>query len=114
MAINNQLKKGLIEILLLKLLEEGEMYGYEMIKTLDSRTSGFFRLKEGTLYPVLYRLEDSGSIISDQKVSQRGKGKTLRKYYSLTDKGRQTLKEYLAEWTTLCLHADNIFKGAGK
>ena len=55
-----QLKKGVFEILVLKLLSEGEKYGYELLMELKERGGEMFAVKEGTLYPILYRLEDDG------------------------------------------------------
>ena len=49
-----QLKKGVLEILVLHLLSEQDMYGYQLIMALDERSQGMFKLKEGTLYPILY------------------------------------------------------------
>ena len=59
-----QLKKGVLDMVVLRLVEEKSTYGYEIIQQLEQRGEGFFNLKEGTLYPVLYRLEDSGLIES--------------------------------------------------
>ena len=54
-----QLKKGVLEILVLQLLSKNKMYGYQLINELKSVSSELFTLKEGTLYPILYRLEDN-------------------------------------------------------
>jgi DNA-binding PadR family transcriptional regulator len=62
--INKQLKKGVLEILILKLLTLRDMYGYQLIQELDEASHGVFRMKEGSLYPVLYRLEDDQFIES--------------------------------------------------
>lgn len=88
--VGKQLKKGVIEILILELLSETRMYGYQLIQELDARSSGAFRMKEGTLYPVLYRLEDSGYIEScwEQENEKRG---VPRKYYKITSEGLTAL-----------------------
>lgn len=88
--INRQLKKGMIDILLLKLLEQGPMYGYQLITTLDKKSGGVFASREGTLYPVLYRLEDGGFIKSFWEKSS-DKRAVPRKYYEITDGGKQKL-----------------------
>lgn len=90
--INRQLKKGIIDILLLKLLEKGPMYGYQLISTLDEKSSGVFAAREGTLYPVLYRLEDGGFIKSfwEKELDKRA---VPRKFYEITDEGRKKLME---------------------
>lgn len=55
-----QLKRGVLEIVVLKLLSQGRAYGYQLLQRLDQESGGLFRIKEGTLYPILYRLEDDG------------------------------------------------------
>ena len=90
-----QLIKGVTEPLLLYLINEIPMYGYQIIKELEKRTTGYFKLSGGTIYPVLQRLEGKGLVISRwQQITQRQR----RRYYEITDKGRQFLRERLAEW----------------
>lgn len=91
-----QMKKGVLDMIVLKLVAEKDTYGYELLLELSERGDGFFDLKEGTLYPVLYRLEDSGMI---EAFWQNGTGRsTPKKYYRITDAGRETLTEYLGIW----------------
>ncbi len=89
--VSRQLKKGVLDILLLRLLAQGQMYGYELMTELNRRTDGFFAAKEGTLYPVLYRLEDAGHVESrwEQDTARRG---VPRKYYAITPAGSQHLR----------------------
>jgi PadR family transcriptional regulator, regulatory protein PadR len=84
--INKQLKKGIIEILILKLLSMQNMYGYQLIQELDAKSNSIFKMKEGTLYPILYRLEDNKFIESywEQDLDKRG---VPRKYYKITSPG---------------------------
>jgi len=98
--VSKQLKKGVIEILILSLLSEEKMYGYQLIQELDTRSNGVFRMKEGTLYPVLYRLEDSGYIESfwEQEPDRRS---IPRKYYMITDEGTKALGNMKQELETL-------------
>jgi PadR family transcriptional regulator PadR len=98
--VGKQLKKGVIEILILSLLSEEKMYGYQLIQELDRRSSGVFRLKEGTLYPVLYRLEDSKYIEScwEQDDDRRS---VPRKYYRITADGLDALYKMKQEIETL-------------
>ena len=66
------------------------MYGYQLLQELDGKSKGFFKMKEGTLYPVLYRLEDAGFITSLWEEPERGgieKRPVPRKYYQITQKG---------------------------
>ena len=58
------MKKGVLEILVLKFLSQEEKYGYQLISELKERSGGMFSLKEGTLYPILYRLEEDGLVES--------------------------------------------------
>ena len=82
MAIEKSLVSGSMTMLILKLLSEKDMYGYEMIDTLRQKSQNVFELKAGTLYPLLHSLEDKGFLtVYEQEVA----GKT-RKYYSLTRK----------------------------
>lgn len=91
-----QLKKGVLDMVVLRLVEEKSTYGYEIIQQLEQRGEGFFNLKEGTLYPVLYRLEDSGLI---ESFWQNGEGRTApKKYYTITEKGSETYREYRNLW----------------
>ena len=90
-----QLIKGVTEPLLLYLINEIPMYGYQMIKELEKRTTGYFKLKGGTIYPVLQRLEGKGLVKSRwQQITERQR----RRYYEITDKGRQFLADRLDEW----------------
>ena len=93
--MERELKRGTLELILLKLLSERDMYGYQISTALEERSGNEFQLKEGTLYPVFYRLEDAGYIEARWETQGRGKP---RKYYSLTREGTTHLEELLAEW----------------
>lgn len=90
-----ELKRGTIELILLKLLDAQEMYGYQLVSALAEKGGELLQIKEGTLYPVLYRLEDKGFIISYRSNPKRG---VPRKYYRLTGSGTKHLRELLEEW----------------
>lgn len=94
--LERELKRGTLEMILLRLLLEKPMYGYELITTLEQRGGEIFALKEGTLYPVLYRLEEAGLIASRWETLERG---VPRKYYALTSAGSERLHTMVAEWT---------------
>lgn len=82
-----QLKKGVLEMLVLKLICNDPTYGYELLTRLKEHSGGRFQLKEGTLYPILYRLEDDGLIAA--KWSQ-GEGRVApKKIYEATETGRE-------------------------
>ena len=85
MPSNNELIRGSVEIVILKLLSDNDMYGYQKIKTVNERSNGFFEWREGSLYPCLHKLECDGLVDSYVKES----GGRMRRYYSLTKKGRE-------------------------
>lgn len=81
-----QLKKGVLEMLVLKLICGKPAYGYELLSELKTRSQGQLSLKEGTLYPILYRLEDDGMILSHWST---GESRTApKKIYEATEAGR--------------------------
>jgi DNA-binding PadR family transcriptional regulator len=82
-------------MLVLKLLKQQSMYGYQIIRELEQQSQNVFRLQEGTLYPVLHTLEQQGAVTSLQQTSENGR---LRKYYALTTHGETMLDEKLKEW----------------
>ncbi len=91
-----QMKKGVLDMLMLKLLLPQPKYGYQLISELKEKSCGVFTLKEGTLYPVLYRLEDEMLVESRWREPE---GKQLpRKYYAITEQGRETLKDMDRLW----------------
>ncbi len=94
MAVDKSLLTGSSTMLVLKLLSEKDMYGYEMIDTLRKKSQNVFEFKAGTLYPLLHGLEEKGMLKSYE---QEYLGKT-RKYYSITKEGRKLLKTKTEEW----------------
>lgn len=94
MAIDKSLISGSTAILILRLLEEKDLYGYEMIDLLRQRSKNVFELKAGTLYPLLHSLELKGLLYSYESECN---GK-IRKYYQITRNGRHYLKEKKQEW----------------
>lgn len=104
MAVDKTLMSGSMTMLLLRLLADKDMYGYEMIDTLRQRSQNVFELKAGTLYPLLHNLEDKGMLTSYE---QDAGGKT-RKYYSITKAGRQLLKSKEAEWQEYSQAVTNV------
>lgn len=103
------MKKGVLEILVLKLLEQDEKYGYQLIIELKDKSGELFTLKEGTLYPILYRLEEDGLVTSKWSVPQ---GKELsKKYYTISDTGRQTLQGAVTLWENFSESVNLILEG---
>lgn len=94
-----QIKKGILKILILKLLQQEKKYGYELLVEMSKKSKGFFKVKEGTLYPILYKLEDDGLVISEWEIPHDKM--RVKKYYSITQKGKDELKELIVFWNLL-------------
>ena len=95
-------------MLILRLLEDKDMYGYEMIENLEKKSNNVFTLKAGTLYPLLHSLEEK-KYLKSYEDEVNGK---LRKYYSLTKEGKKylgTKKEEWQEYQTAVLNVLNSF-----
>jgi PadR family transcriptional regulator PadR len=91
---NPPFMSGVPELLLLRLLEQKEMYGYELVRSVRKVTCEAISLGEGVIYPVLHSLERSGSLKSKKKPV----GGRTRVYYSLTAKGRRRLQKLSEDW----------------
>src|ERR1700752_3928639 len=96
-SIERELKRGSLELIVLHLLAPGEAYGYEIVAKLTAETNGALEVTDGTLYPVLYRLERLGFVAVRWETPERG---VPRKYYRLTDVGREELTRLKQEWNT--------------
>ena len=96
-GIERELKRGALELIVLTLLSHGEAYGYEIVTKLSDRTAGALEISDGTLYPVLYRLERAGCVDIRWETPQRG---VPRKYYRLTKAGQAELMQLTREWNT--------------
>jgi PadR family transcriptional regulator PadR len=107
-TLDRELKRGTLDMILLKLLAERPMYGYELIATLEQRGGEAFLLKEGTLYPVLYRLESAGLIAPRWETLERG---VPRKYYTLTPDGKRQLTALMAEWRAFTAAVEGLLAG---
>jgi PadR family transcriptional regulator len=94
-GIERELKRGSLELIVLHLLSHGEAYGYEIVTALTDRTNGGLEVTDGTLYPVLYRLERAGFVAVRWETPQRG---VPRKYYRLTEAGQAELARLKQEW----------------
>ncbi|MBR0459011.1 MAG: helix-turn-helix transcriptional regulator [Victivallales bacterium] len=89
MSENKELMRGTVEVVILRLLSEHDLYGYEMIKLVNERSNGYFEWREGSLYPCLHKLEGDGMVRSYMR---EGPGKA-RRYYTLTEEGRKVAVE---------------------
>lgn len=105
MNFDSDLVRSTIETIILQLLRERAMYGYEIIKVVNERTNNAFAWKEGTLYPCLHRLEGTGVIESEWVEGNTGK---QRKYYKLTHYGLALCQEKLQEWKAFSSAMDAV------
>ncbi len=108
MAIDKSLQTGSTTMLLLKLLEDGDLYGYQMIERLEERSNNVFALKAGTLYPLLHNLEEQGLVVSYEQTAETGR---KRKYYSITKKGRELLTAKEQEWHVFFGAVNKVLQG---
>ena len=101
-----QLKKGVLEMLVLEAVCGGPTYGYELLGRLKDRSDGLFALKEGTLYPILYRLEDDGFVIASWSA---GQGRTApKKIYTATEAGRTEAQRRRGVWRQFAQTVDGF------
>ncbi len=108
MKMDKELLRGSTTLLILSLLENENMYGYQMIRNLSEKSENVFCLKEGTLYPILHGLEEKGWINSywDETTSKK------RKYYTITWKGKMHLKDKKKEWKSFQAGVNKVIGGA--
>lgn len=94
MKLNKELVKGSLEILILSVVKDTPRYGYDIVRQIKTRSKDVFALGEGTLYPLLHKLEGAGWLASYwQEIDGR-----RRKYYTITGKGKKFLAAKSAEW----------------
>lgn len=99
-AIDGDKLRGHLETLILATLEKGEAHGLEIIRRLEDAGCGLLKLKEGSLYPALYRLESAGEVAGDWEKEQHGRRGARRRIYRLTSKGNRKLQRGRGEWQT--------------
>jgi PadR family transcriptional regulator PadR len=95
MPLRDQIRKGSTELLILSLLAEAPMYGYQISQEIQRRSDGYFDVKEGLLYPTLHRMQQEGYLTSEWRDVASAR---RRKYYVITAKGREVLSAQAAEW----------------
>lgn len=105
--MDKSLVAGSTELLILKLLEQEDMYGYQMIETLREQSDHTFDLKAGTLYPLLHTLEQKGFV----EVYVVPFGGRDRRYYHLTEAGRGQLQEKVQQWQAYTQAVNRVLKG---
>jgi PadR family transcriptional regulator PadR len=95
------MRTGSTAVMILRLLADKPMYGYQMVKELQVRSEGYFDLEQGTLYPALHRLEKDGLVHSKWEVVTDGPS---RKYYYITETGQETLENSARQWSDFSRH----------
>src|SRR4051795_11189490 len=105
--MDTELLKGTLALLILALLSRKPMYGYEIAATVHRATDGAFNWREGSLYPSLHKLAADGLIVGEWEEKETGR---KRRYYRLTDKGKEALAEKLQSWTELCNAVNRILE----
>ena len=108
MAEGKTVSSGNISMLLLQLLSEKDMYGYEMIEELEKRSEYVFSLKAGTMYPLLHAMESKKHLVSYEKEAQ---GK-VRRYYTITKQGRAELLKKKEAWESYSKAVGQVIGGA--
>lgn len=98
MKLEREMMRGAGPTAVMHLLIEREMYGYELIEALATRSNGIFEFGQSTLYPMLYNLESKGLVASREKQGPNGR---RRRYYRLTGKGKKRLQTDRQQWASL-------------
>ena len=103
LPMNSQIKKGILDLCVLALLEKGDSYGYDLAGSLARKVE----VADGTVYPILRKLASEGVVSTYLQESQNG---PPRKYYHLTDAGRNKLNSERAEWIKFCGEVNGILE----
>ncbi len=106
MQNTDSFKRGTVDLAVLCVLKEKDMYGYEIVKAVAEKSGGKFELPLGTLYPVLYRFVENGYLTDRDEIVK----KRLRKYYHLEQKGEEYFGELLKEYRKIS-DAINLMTG---
>ena len=94
-SIRDRFKKGFLDLIILSVLNDGDLYGYELRKEISDRCADYFSVPEGSLYPTLYKLEDKGMISSERR--QEGR-RMMKVFYHIEQSGIEYLKELTKEF----------------
>lgn len=108
MKMDKNLIGGSAILLVLTLLDEKDMYGYQIIKEIDKRSDSTFQFKEGSLYPVLHKLDNNGYVKSYTAKGENGKN---RRYYQITKAGKGELKEQEEQWKNFSISVNKVIGG---
>src|ERR1041385_1578472 len=106
---NSEVLQGTLDLLILKVAALGPIHGYAIVRRIQQISRGALQIRQGSLYPALYRLENRGWLKSEWKTTEGGRE---AKFYSLTKPGRQQLKAETAEWKRLCAAISLVLESA--
>lgn len=109
MKISKELAKGSTGMLVLSVIARSEMYGYQIIKTVEMMSENVFQMNEGTLYPILHALEKE-EYLTSRWVENEENGRK-RKYYKITEKGIKELASQKKEWETYSVAVGKVLTG---
>ena len=109
MEYDREFLTGTVGVLILSLLSERAMYGYEILQEAERRSASQFQMKEGTLYPALHQMERAGFLSSQWREGESGRA---RKYYTLTAKGRRQAESKRRQWEAISAAMRTILGGA--
>lgn len=109
--MSSDLIRGHIDTIILRVLIDGDNYGYEIIKAIREKSGGEYELKEPSLYTSLKRLE-AGKLIASYWGDESRGGR--RKYYKITDLGERTYRQSLAQWNYAKILIDKMLDGGAK
>ena len=107
--MDTELLKGTLSLLILSLLSRKAMYGYEIAATVHRDTDGIFTWREGSLYPCLHKMQADGLIVGEWEEKETGR---KRRYYHVTKRGREALRDKVKSWTELCHAVKRILESA--
>jgi PadR family transcriptional regulator, regulatory protein PadR len=105
MSTDPDLVRGTLDTILLETISRGQMYGYQICKAVNARTNGYFKLREGSLYPALHKLEQDGLLKAFWEQADTGR---RRKYYQITDAGRRVLNEKREAWQAFAAAVEQV------
>ncbi len=108
---DRELLKGNTATVVLAILDEGPLHGYQIAKEMKRRSDDALQLGQGVLYPILHRLEDRGLIVGEWEQSV---GTPSRKHYAITDTGRTELKSKRIEWSAFTKAMAKVLDGGGR
>jgi PadR family transcriptional regulator, regulatory protein PadR len=105
---NPNFMAGVPELMILRLLQDREMYGYELVQAIRTESADVISFGEGVVYPVLHGLEDEGAVTSRRKLVE---GRS-RVYYTLTVKGERRYRQLVDTWSSLAQAIQSVLKGS--